>query len=66
MIGKGPEGKSSEPGVGSDGDEGDGGTRFLMRSTFLRRYGLAMLAVALAFGIKRLIDPLIVQDTPTG
>ncbi len=28
------------------------------------RYGIAVLAVALAFGLKLLIDPLIIQETP--
>ena len=47
----------------SDGEKGGGETRFLTAPAFLR-YGVAVLAVALAFALKLLIEPLIIQDTP--
>ena len=35
-----------------------------IRSSVSVRYGVAVVAVALALGLKLLIDPLVVQDTP--
>ncbi len=42
---------------------GEGKVLWAKRSPLLR-YGVAMSTVAVAFGLKLLVDPLIVQETP--
>ena len=37
---------------------------FIKHTSPLLRYGVAVLAVGVAFAIKLLLDPLIVQETP--
>jgi PAS domain S-box-containing protein len=41
-----------------------GEARSMQRSSPFLRYGVAVIAVALALGLKLFIDPLIVQETP--